>query len=159
MSLEKVSRLTLQIGIVLGITSNTDRRSAGVPTAVYASIVAVQSLGFFFSFFIRSPESIRRDDGQAIADFKPLTWKEEVSAMRGSFLKPETLLLAIALFASQMPFTLMGAMNGFFFSARTRALANVRLSQPLHPRAGLIISLAVLFFFKSHRYNSSCGCL
>jgi hypothetical protein len=76
--------------------------------------------------FINSPESIRREDGQAIATFKLPTWKQEVLSMRSSFPRPETLLLAIALFASQMPFRLIPALNSYFFSARTRALTSVR---------------------------------
>jgi hypothetical protein len=111
--------------ITLGITANTGNRASHVPTAVYATIVAIESLGVVFCFFLKSPSAIRRDDGQAIAIFRLLSWREEITALQASIMRPETLLLAVAFFGAQIPFTLLGALNGFFFSARTRALATV----------------------------------
>lgn len=74
------------------------------------------------------PADIRRKNGKPIAHFKLLTWKEELSSIPKTLGSPETLLLAVALFVSGMPFSLVGSLNGSYFSARTRALANVRPS-------------------------------
>jgi hypothetical protein len=112
-------------GIVLGITTHSGSRATSVPTAVYATVVAIQSLGVFLSCLIKGPTAIRRDNGEAIAIFQLLSWKKELCALYSNIAQPQTLLLCLGLLASQMPFSLLGALNSFFFSARTRALANV----------------------------------
>jgi len=115
-------------GVVLGITSRTSRRAAGVPTAVYATVVCLQSLGLIFAMFLGKPSEIRRKNGKPIAHFKLLTWREELLNLPKTLARPETLLLAVPLFVMGVPFSFLGALNGSFFSARTRALCNVRSS-------------------------------
>lgn len=98
----------MTIATILGITSKTSRRAGGVPTAVYATVVSIQSLGFVFSMLLGKPSDIRRKSGKPIAHFRLLTWKEELFSIPKTLGRPETLLLAVALFVSGMPFLLLG---------------------------------------------------
>jgi hypothetical protein len=117
--------LTSNLGIVLALTAHTDLKSTHVPSAVYISIIVVQSVGFVVATLLQSAERVRRNDGQGIAHFRFTTWRQELVALPKSILAPGVLLMSLALFSSQMNLSLTGSLNAFYFNARTRALANV----------------------------------
>ncbi|KAE9381157.1 hypothetical protein N431DRAFT_322617, partial [Stipitochalara longipes BDJ] len=108
----------------IGLGSAVGSGTTHVPSAVYMSIIVIQSVGFVIAALLQSPEKVRRNDGQAIAHFKPATWRQELVALPKSILTPAVLLVSLALFSSQMNLSLTGSLNAFYFNIRTRALAN-----------------------------------
>jgi hypothetical protein len=58
----------------------------------------------------------------------PFLGKEELIGMPKAILTPSVLLMSLALFSCQMPLSLTGSLNAFYFNARTRSLANVGAS-------------------------------
>jgi hypothetical protein len=125
----KCKWLNLFLGVVLGLTAKSSVKSSHVPSIVYISIIAIQCVGFLVSALLISPAKVRRNDGCAIAHFKPSSWREELSALPKSIMAPGMLLTSLAIFSCQMPYSLAGSLNAFYFNARTRALTNVSPSR------------------------------
>lgn len=111
--------------IVLGVTSTTGSRQSHVPTSVFVLIMAIQGAGVLIASLLVDPSTIVRNDGRSIAVFRSLSWTQEIEALYTSLTTPRIALMTPAFFACQMPTSLTGSLNGFYFNARTRALVNV----------------------------------
>ena len=113
------------IAIVLGIVARSTSRVSHVPPSVYVSIIVLQCIGVLVALLLVDPRRIERGDGRPIARFKHLTWRKEFTALPKTLMTPGILLISLAFFGCQIPISLAGSLNAFYFDARTRALANV----------------------------------
>jgi hypothetical protein len=124
-----VSSLTDTV-VVLGITANRSTKLTHVPPAVYITIVTVQVVGVLLAALLVKPSAIKRCDGRPIAVFRSVGWVEELRMLAKNISTLKILLLAPAFIACNMPISISGSLNGFYYNARTRALVNVRRSFP-----------------------------
>lgn len=107
--------------------------------------------------FLGQPAEIRRKNGRPIAHFTPLTWKEELLSIPKTISRPETLLIAIGLFSCGIPFSFYGSFNGSYYSARTRALANVNPPHPTADRALLTLCDSQFCYQTTYFWGTLCA--
>ncbi|KAF7557020.1 hypothetical protein G7046_g6155 [Stylonectria norvegica] len=117
-----------QVGSTIGslvaflIIYNGTSTAQGSPTAVYIAFICVMSLSLIVSVFLVQPETVRRADGTAIADFKHLSAKDELFAAFSALKDYRVLLILEAIFCCEFPISIIPAINATHFNARTRAL-------------------------------------
>jgi hypothetical protein len=77
------------------------------------------------ALFMAKLESLRRNDGTAIATFKRPTWREEMVAILKAFRTKEILLMLLPLFVCESYLAPYTSINGYTFNLRTRTLNNL----------------------------------
>lgn len=107
--------------------------------------------------FLGKPSEIRRKNGRPIAHFNHLTWKEELLSIPKAIGQPETLLLAVGLFSCGIPFSFYGSLNGSYYSARTRALANVNPPGPAAHRKLLTLCYPQFCYQTTYFLGTLCA--
>ncbi len=112
--------------IVLGLTAKNTTIS-GVPPAVYITFITIECVGIIVASFLLSPSKVRRDDGRPLAVFTPLPWLQELKALFRACTEPKMLLITLSIYSSEMYLSMCGTFNSVYFTARSRALANVSL--------------------------------
>jgi len=83
--------------------------------------VTAQVVGVLLAALLVKPSTIKRCDGRPIAVFRSVGWAEELRMLAKNISTLKILLLAPAFIVYNMPTSISGSLNGFYYNARTRA--------------------------------------
>ncbi|WVR07892.1 hypothetical protein IAU60_004935 [Kwoniella sp. DSM 27419] len=113
------------VGGSIALSRNAKTAAAGaIATSTYLIFVGIEAVGFPVSFFIASPEKVRRSDGVPIilAAKKPL--RVEMQLLWQAICHKRMLLLAPIAFYSYFLGGVMSTYLSLYFSVRARALSS-----------------------------------
>lgn len=111
------------VGGIIPLLINKDRADvAGVPTAVYAIIVALMGVACLLSFLLRPPSKIIRDDGTRLSTVKSRGWIEELKSNLEIFKDWRLALMIPAFLPSECFLVYSGSTNAYHNNLRTRCL-------------------------------------
>ncbi len=77
------------------------------------------------ALFMAKPETLRRNDGTALAIFKRPSWKEELTAIWQAIKTKEIILMLLPLFVCESYLAPYTSINGYAFNLHTRTLNNL----------------------------------
>jgi hypothetical protein len=111
------------IGGLIPLIINRDRVDvAGVPTAVYATIVALMGVAAAISFLLKDPSRIFREDGTRLFTVKSRGWIEELKSNLEIFKDWRLLIMVPAFLPSETFLVYSGSVNAYHNNLRTRCL-------------------------------------
>jgi hypothetical protein len=113
------------IGSLIALAINVHRTKTSVAWEVYCSYVIIMCFATVAAWFMAKPESLRRNDGTAIAIFKRPSWRDEMRALWEAVKTKEIILMLLPLFVAESYLAPYTSINGYSFTLRTRTLNNV----------------------------------
>lgn len=115
-----VAGAAIGASVALGISWNSTRE--GVPHSVYIVFIVLQCCSLGLALLVRSPETLRRADGTALAIFDPISLADSLR-ITGKILRDWRILVLLpAFFAPETFFPFQASMNAYAFNLRTRVL-------------------------------------
>ncbi|KIW38893.1 uncharacterized protein PV06_08718 [Exophiala oligosperma] len=109
-------------GLIVLIINRNRVDVAGVPTAVYATLIALMGVACLLSFFLRPPSKIIRDDGTQLFTIKSRGWKEELKSNLEIFKDWKLMIMIPAFLPSETFLVYSGSVNAYHNNLRTRCL-------------------------------------
>ncbi|KIW32554.1 uncharacterized protein PV07_04085 [Cladophialophora immunda] len=113
------------IGSLIALAINIHRTETSVAWQLYLAYVIIMCLATVAALFMARPETLRRNDGTALAIFKRPTLREEFKALWDAIRTREIILMLLPLFVCESYLAPYTSINGYSFTLRTRTLNNV----------------------------------
>jgi MFS family permease len=113
------------IGSLIALGLNANRTKASVAWQLYLIYFLIMVTATIAAFFVAKPETVRRNDGTALARFRVPTLKEEMVGIWEALKTPQILLMLLPLFVAESYLAPHSSVNGYTFTLRARSLNNV----------------------------------
>ena len=107
--------------MALGINTMTPS-ALGVPHALYAVFIVIQSCSIFFAALMVPPRCLICSDGSKVADFPLIPLRKSIRGLGSLFEDWKIMLLLPACFAAEMFVVLQSFLNAYAYNLRTRSL-------------------------------------
>ncbi|KAK2750125.1 hypothetical protein FQN57_004620 [Myotisia sp. PD_48] len=138
--------------VALGIILKGGASAEGSPTPVYIAFIVLMCVAFFVvGFGLVKPSQVVRADGTHLAVFRQLTYKEEFAGIARVVRDWRVLVMLPVIFSSEMPLSIMPALNAHYFDLRTRAMNNVIFYAVALPGSVLVTYLTDMLPFSRRK--------
>lgn len=113
------------IGSLIALGLNVNRTKASVAWELYLVYLLIMVVATIAALFVAKPESVRRNDGTALAVFRVPTLKEEFFGIWEALQRKEIVLMLLPLFVAESYLAPHSSVNGYTFTLRARSLNNL----------------------------------